>query len=56
MVSLGKDDCHVAFIGWENEDVGVGAERAKCRFSDLERLGCSERVGNIGSEILAKCG
>ena len=38
MVSLVKviipvlSDSHVALIDWENEDVGVDAERVKCRF------------------------
>ena len=38
MVSLGnvvilvQDDSRIALIGGENEDVGVGAERAECRF------------------------
>ena len=44
-VGLGKviilvhDDSHVALIGGENEDVGVGAERAKCRFFGIGEVG-----------------
>ena len=38
VITLVQDDSCVA--GRENEDVEVGAERVKCRFSDLERLGC----------------
>ena len=44
-VSLGKviivvqDDSCVVLIGWENEDVGVGAERAKCRFFRFGEVG-----------------
>ena len=33
VVILVQDDSHIALIGGENEDVGVGAERAECRFS-----------------------
>ena len=45
MVSLGKviipvqDNSCVALIGWENEDVGVGEERAKCRFFRFGEVG-----------------
>ena len=45
MVGLGKviilvqDDSHVALIGGENEDVGIGAERAKCRFFGFGEVG-----------------
>ena len=44
-VSLGKviifvqDDSHVALIGGENKDVGVGADRVKCRFFGFEEVG-----------------
>ena len=32
VIILVQDDSHVALIGGENEDVGVGVERAKGRF------------------------
>ena len=44
-VSLGKviilvqDDSHVALIGGEKEDVGIGAERTKCRFFRFGEIG-----------------
>ena len=44
-VGLGKvnilvlDDSRVALIGGENEDVGVGVERAKCRFFRFGEVG-----------------
>ena len=36
---LVQDDSHVALIGRENEDVGVGAERAKCKFFGFGEVG-----------------
>ena len=45
MVDLGKvmtlvqDNSRVALIGRENEDVGVGAERAKCIFLGFAEVG-----------------
>ena len=45
MISLSKviipvqNNSRVAIIGWENEDVGVGAERVKCRFFGFGEVG-----------------
>ena len=34
-----QDDSRVALIGGENKDVGVGVERAKCRFFGFGEVG-----------------
>ena len=39
VIILVQDDSHVALIGGENNDVGVGAERAKCRFFRFGEVG-----------------
>ena len=39
VIILVQDDSHIAPIGGENENVGVGVERAKCRFFGFEEVG-----------------
>ena len=54
-IILVQDDSRIALIGGENEDVGVGAERAKCRFFRFGEVWCCGRVvGNLESEMLAR--
>ena len=45
VVILVKDDSSVAFIGGENDDVGVGAERAECRFFGFGEIGSLWEAG-----------
>ena len=45
VIFLVQDNNHVALISWENEDVGVDADKAKCRFFGFGEVGLLREGG-----------